>query len=82
MRSSQNFAIVKIPFRSRAMAFLIIAYCFGSHGKEDLRLATVVLSDTGDLSMLHHEQTIFGEKIHTPITFIVSVMASNMVNGL
>ena len=67
MRSSQNVAIVKIPFRSRAMAFLIIAYCFCSHGKGDLRLATVVLSDTGDLSTLPDEQTIFGEEIHTLI---------------
>ena len=65
MRSSQNVAIVKIPFRSRAMAFLIIAYCFCSHGKGDLRLATVVLSDTGDLSTLPDEQTIFGEVINT-----------------
>ena len=82
MRSSQNVAIVKIPFRSRAMAFLIIAYCFCSHGKGDLRLAIVVLSDTGDLSTLPDEQTIFGEEIHTLITFMVSVMASNTVNGL
>ena len=80
MRSSQNVAIVKIPFRSRAMAFLIIAYCFCSHGKGDLRLATV--HGTGDPSILHDEQTIFGEEIHTLITFMVSVMASNMVNGL
>ena len=33
-------------------------------------------SGTGDPSTLHHEQTIFGEEIHTLITFIVSVMAS------
>ena len=39
-------------------------------------------SSTGDPSMLHHEQTIFGEEIHTLITFIVSVMASNIVDGL
>ena len=82
MRSSQNVAIVKIPFRSRAMAFLIIAYCFYSHRKGDLRLATVILSDTGDLSTLPDEQTIFGEEIHTLNTFMVSVMASNTVNGL
>ena len=85
MRSSQNVAIVKIPFLSRAMAFLIIAYCFCSHGKGDLQLATVVLnqrSATGDPSTLHHEQTIFGEEIHTLITFMVSVMASNTVDGL
>ena len=39
-------------------------------------------SGTGDPSMLHLEQTIFGEEIHILITFMVSVMASNMVNGL
>ena len=75
-------AIVKIPFRSRALAILIIAHCFCSHGKGDLRLATVVLSGTGNLSMLHHEQMILGEEIHTLITFMVSIMASNTVNGL
>ena len=56
------------------------------HVKGDLRLATVVYSigssGTGDPSTLHDEQTIFGEEIHTLITFMVSVMASNMVNGL
>ena len=31
-------------------------------------------SDIGDTSTLHHEQTIFGEEIHTLITFMVSVM--------
>ena len=81
MRSSQNVAIVKIPLRSRAMAFLITVYCFCSHGKGDLRLVIVVLSDTGDLSTLPDEQTIFGEEVHTLITFMVSVMASNTVNG-
>ena len=35
-------------------------------------------SGTGDPSTLHHEQTIFGEEIHTLITFMVSVMASNI----
>ena len=39
-------------------------------------------SGTGDPSMLHHQQTIFGEEMHTLITFMVSVMASNTVNGL
>ena len=39
-------------------------------------------SGTGDPSTLHDEQTIFGEEIHILITFMVSVMASNMVNGL
>ena len=39
-------------------------------------------SGTGDPLTLHDEQTIFGEEIHTLITFMVSIMASNMVNGL
>ena len=85
MRSSQNVAIVKIPFRSRAMAFLIIAYCFCSHGKGICDLKqwySLGNSGTGDPSTLHHEQMIFGEEIHTLITFMVSVMASNTVNGL
>ena len=80
IRSSQNVAIVKIPFRSRAMAFLIIAYCFSSHGKGDLRLATVVLGIHRRYTM--SKLAIFDEEIHTVITFMVSVMASNTVNGL
>ena len=39
-------------------------------------------SGTGDPLTLHHEQTIFGEEMHTLITFMVSVMASNTVDGL
>ena len=39
-------------------------------------------SGTGDPSPPHHKQTIFGEVIHTLIAFIVSVMASNTVDGL
>ena len=78
MRSSQNVAIVKIPFYSRAMAFLIIVlFLFPWE-----RGFTIGNSGTEDPSMLHDEQTIFGEEIHTLITFMVSVMASNMVNGL
>ena len=61
-------------------------------GNSGTQLATVVLnwqqwysignSGTGDPLTLHHEQTIFGEEMHTLITFIVSIMASNAVNGL
>ena len=68
MRSSQNVAIVKIQFRSRAMAFLIIAYCFCSHAWE--RGFAIGNSGTGDPSTLHHEQTIYGEEIHTLIRFV------------
>ena len=32
--------------------------------------------------MLHHEQTISGEEMHPLIRFMVSVMASNKVDGL
>ena len=39
-------------------------------------------SGTRDPSMLPHEQMISGEEIHTLITFMVSVMASNTVDGL
>ena len=38
-------------------------------------------SGTGKPSMLHHEQTISGEEMHTLITFMVSVMA-NIVDSL
>ena len=50
------------------MAFLIIAYCFCSHAWE--RGFAIGNSGTGDPSTLHHEQTIFGEEIHTLITFV------------
>ena len=78
-------AIVKIPFRLRAMAFLIITYCFCSHEKgicDWQQWYSIGSSGTGDSSTLHDEQMIFGEEIHTLITFMVSVMASNTVNGL
>ena len=85
MLSSQNVAIMKIPFHSRAMAFLIIAYCFVPMGKgicDWQQWYSIGSSGTGDPSTLHHEQTIFGEEIHTLTAFMVSVMASNTVDGL
>ena len=33
---------------------------------------------TEEPSTLHHEQTISGEEMHTLITFMLSVMASNI----
>ena len=82
MLSKQNVAIVKIPFVPELSAFLIIAYCFCSHGKGDFRLATVRNSSTKEPSTLHHKQTISGEEMRTLITFMLSVMASNIVDGL
>ena len=66
MLSYLNVAIVKIPFRSRVMGFSsnrLLSVLSHSHGKEDFRLATVVLGSP----TLHHEQTISGEEMHTLI---------------
>ena len=94
MRSSQNVMMKKIPFRSSVMAFLIIAYCFVPMGKGVCDWETVVqyiiyggtqLTQRywGSIDVTHdHEQTIFAKEIHTLITFMVSVMASNTVDGL
>ena len=38
-------------------------------------------SGTREPSMLHHKHTISGEEMHTLIIFMVSVMASNIVEG-
>ena len=79
MLSYLNVAIVKIPFRSRVMGFsnnrpLFLFPC-------ERRFA-IGNSGTRDTSTLHHQQTISGEEMHTLITFMVSVMASNIVDGL
>ena len=69
MRISQNVAIVKSPL---LWPFLIIAYCFVPMGKgicDWQQWYSIGSSGTGDPSTLHHEQTIFGEEIHTLITF-------------
>ena len=39
-------------------------------------------SGTVEPSMPQHEQTISSEEMHTLITFMASVMASNTVDGL
>ena len=69
-------------FESSVWAYLIIAYCFCSHGKGDFRLATVVLVRVLGAINATPKQTISGEEMHTLITFMVSVMASNIVDGL
>ena len=79
MLSSQNVAIVKIPFRSRVIGFSNNRLLFLFPWERGFAIGN---SGTGDPSTLHDKQTIFGEEIHTLITFMVSVMASNMVNGL
>ena len=72
MLSYLNMAIVKIPFHSRVMAFLIIAY--GLFLWE--RGFSTGNSSTEEPWTLYDEQTICGEEMHTLITFMVSVMAS------
>ena len=77
MLSQQNVAIVKIPFRSRVMGF------------SNNRLLFVLMergfsngnSGTEEPSTLYDEQTISGEEMHALITFMVSVMASNVYSG-
>ena len=73
MRSSQNMAIVKIHFRSRDMAFSNNHLLFVPMGKgicDWQRWHSIGNSGTGDPSTLHHEQTIFGEVIHTHTDYI------------
>ena len=78
MQSSQNVAIVKIPFRLRVMAFSNNRLLFLFSWEMGFLIGN---SDT-EPSTLHHEQTISGEEMHTLITFMVSVVVSNIVDGL
>ena len=39
-------------------------------------------SGTEESSTLHHEQTISGGEMHALITFMVSIITSNIVDGL
>ena len=54
-------------------------FCF--HGKGDFQLAAVVWA-SGETSMLYNEQMISGEEMHSLITFLVSFMVCNLVDGL
>ena len=61
------------------------SFSFESYGISNnclLRKFSTGNSGTGEPSMLHHEQTISGEEMHTLIAFMVIVMTSNTVNGL
>ena len=85
MRSSQNVAIVKSPFHSRAMAFsnnrLLFLFPWErgfAIGNSGTQLAAVVLG-------IHRHYTMSKRSLvrkYTLITFMVSIMASNTVNGL
>ena len=79
MLSSENVAIVEILFHSRVMAFSNnCLYCLFSWE----RGFSIGNSGTVEPSTLHHGQTISSEEMHIVITFMVSVMASNTVDGL
>ena len=67
--------IVKIPFRSRVMGFSNNRLLFLFSWERGFLTGN---SGTEEPSMLHHEQTISGEEMHTLITFMVSIMASNI----
>ena len=88
MRSSQNVAIVKIPFRSRAMSFSNNRLLFVSVGKRfaignsGAQLVTVVLG-------IHRHYTMSKRSLmrkYTLITFMVSitkwVLIPNTADGL
>ena len=72
-------AIVKIPFRSRVMSFSNNHPLFLFPWERRFAIGN---SGTRDTSTLHHQQAISGEEMNTQITFMVSVMASNIVDGL
>ena len=78
MLSYLNVAIVKIPFRLRVMAFSNNRLLFLFSWERGFSIGN---SGTVEPSMLHHDQMISSEEMHTPITlnFMVSVMASNTV---
>ena len=86
MQGSQNMAIEKIPFHLRVMAFsnnrLLFLFPWERRFAIGKQWYSIGNSGTRDPSTLHHEQTIFGKEIHTLITFMVSVMSSNTVDGL
>ena len=81
MLSSQNVVIVKIPFRSKVMPFLTIAYCFVLMGKKIFDWQQWYTTCIGDPLTLRHEPTISCEEMHTLIMVSIS-MASNTVDGL
>ena len=79
LRSYLNVAIVKIPFCSRVMGFSNNRLLFLFSWERGFLIGN---SGTGEPLTLHHEQTISGEEMHTLITFMVSVMAFNVVDSL
>ena len=68
------------------MAFSNNCLLFCSHGKRGFAIGkqwySIGNSGTGDPSTLHHEQAILDKEMHTLITFMVGVMASNTVDDL
>ena len=58
---------MKIPFRSRAMSSnnRLLFVSVGKGICDWQQWCSIGNSGTGDPSTLHHEQTIFDEKIHT-----------------
>ena len=67
--------IVKIPFRSRVMGFYNNRLLFLFSWERGFLTGN---SGTEEPSTLHHKQTISGKEMHILITFMLSVMASNI----
>ena len=72
---------MKIPFRSRVMGFSNNRLLFLFSWERRFVIGNSGTQDTST-STLHHEQTISGKEMHTMITFMVSIIASNIVDGL
>ena len=71
--------IVKIPFHSRVMGLSNNCLLFLFSWERGFLTGN---SGTGEPLTLHHEQTISGEEMHALTTSMVSVMASDIVDGL
>ena len=79
MLSSQNVGIVKIPFRSKVMPFLIIAYCFCSNGKEIFDWQQWYWGPIGAALLA---KDLWWGNAHADYIYIFSDMASNTVDSL
>ena len=68
MLSSQNVAIVKIPFRLKVTPFLIIAIVLVLMGMGIFNCNSGILHAWGPINFtLCHEKTISGGEMYTPI---------------
>ena len=75
-------AIVKIPSRFKVTAFSNNCLLFVLMGKGIFVGTEWQFWASGELSMLHHEQTSAGQEMHPLNKLLVNILASNVVDGL